>query len=210
MKYFIIAYFLMLIISCKKNINYDNTANEGKISLPAYSEKGLGTFGFLMDDSVWTIFGAHFEQGGFFPGQWVKNTVVSGYNNNYQQSGKTLLSIGGQLSIVQQNIAKKEYDVMLNFLVDSILPLKNYLLSGEFGYPPNSFSLQEEIKENGITGISYAAKDFNPLILQLIKYDTINKICSGRFSGTIYDALSSGRNSDSIIITEGRFDVKYH
>jgi hypothetical protein len=62
MKFFISAFFLMLLISCKKTGGYyDNTLAAKKLSLPAYSENGKGTFGFLMDDSVFTVFGAWFK-----------------------------------------------------------------------------------------------------------------------------------------------------
>jgi hypothetical protein len=52
--------------------------------------------------------------------------------------------------------------------------------------------------------------------LEIIKYDTINKIIAGRFKfkATKYSSVSTGnvskKNCDSIVnITEGRFDINY-
>ncbi len=57
----------------------------------------------------------------------------------------------------------------------------------------------------------------NSFLLTLTKIDTLNLIISGNFSGTLYTAMPNPSNynetiynlNDSVIITKGRFDIKY-
>jgi len=90
MKHVFPSLFILLLFSCKKD-QYDNASGEKNISLPAYTETGKGSFAFLMDTTIFTIYGAHRETSALFPATWVKNTAITGTTFLHQPINRLLL-----------------------------------------------------------------------------------------------------------------------
>lgn len=67
--------FIILIIifhfSCTKS--FDNSNQLGNILLPAYTKTGANTFGFMLGNSVWTVFGKQKSNIGFGT-RWIDNS----------------------------------------------------------------------------------------------------------------------------------------
>jgi len=205
MKHVFPSLLILLLFSCKKD-QYDNASGEKNISLPAYTETGKGSFAFLMDTTIFTIYGAHRETSALFPATWVKNTAITGYNIS-ASTHQPAFTAGGKLSVVRQNTIIKQYEAILSFTPDLASPLKTYKLSGFLQSPfSGSFYVQKQFENGGYSGVFLIANDNNPVILELLKFDTVNRICSGRFSGILHDAY--GSLSDSVSIKDGRFDVR--
>ena len=57
---------LITIVGCNKDFDNSNKVNE--IKLPDYSESGSTTFGFLLNDSVWTNYGHYYRNNDIIPG----------------------------------------------------------------------------------------------------------------------------------------------
>ena len=124
--YFIIP--LLILQSCKKDTQfYDNSTVT--ISLPPYSETGANIFAFLMNDSVFTVFGATYGGTIFSPAAWHANTIVFGHGYTGTPD-RFVCSISGTLSIIRQNETQKEITATISFYPDLNSPLKTYLLSG--------------------------------------------------------------------------------
>ena len=108
----------------------------------------------------------------------------------------------------------------------SIFPLRFSLKAGKSGNPFSGFLDFSPAPLRGVTNVSYIyalgnvadsmAIDFSTdagyfrslsgdpnKIFQITKLDTVNKIISGIFSFTLYSSFS-----DSIVITDGRFDLQ--
>jgi hypothetical protein len=201
-----ICFFILLIIliSCKKGLqHYDDTALAAKLTLPPYSQAGANTFGFLMNnDSVWTVFGAKYGHSIFSSGQWIPNTVSTLYGNPGFPN-RMMFSLQGELTVVKQDILEKDYFAEMNFFPDTPF-IKTYSLSGNLDNSPvaGDFVFDKVVNVVGID--EYYFIDSNrPFTLQITRFDTAAKICSGIFSGTVYS------DSDSMIISQGRFDVRY-
>jgi hypothetical protein len=188
-------YFILLtliLIGCKKN--FDNTNNISELKLPAYSETGAQTFGFLLNDSVWTNFGKYFYTDGVTSG-WRDNEVISEYTYA-GTSNDVAFQVSGRLTIVDNNIATKDISAGLSFVPD--LPYeKIYSLTGDY---PRNFNVNDNISYK-----FYRIKQGTTFTLNVTKFDTLEKVCSGRLNGVLYNDQNG---NDSIIVKDGRFDAK--
>jgi Domain of unknown function (DUF5025) len=137
---------------------------------------------------------------------WITNTAETGFNHD-ALTGKQIIQVTGRLSVVSQNAIKKDFTAGFNIALDAVSPVKTYFLPASINNTyPGIFSLQKDYINWQIAGIYYAAMSNRPFTLEITKFDTLAKICSGRFSGILYDYFGT---LDSIIVTNGRFDVKY-
>ncbi|HLY71949.1 MAG TPA: hypothetical protein VKR53_19580 [Puia sp.] len=206
MKSIYIFILLIILMSCKKGLqHYDDTARAAKLTLPPYSQAGANTFGFLMNnDSVWTVFGAEYSHSIFSSGQWVPNTVSSFYGNPGFPN-RMMFSLQGELTIVKQDTLEKDYLATMNFFPDTPFT-RTYSLSGNLDNSPGAGDFVFNKVSVNIYGINdyYFIDSNRPFTLKLIRFDTAAKICSGVFSGTVYGYF------DSMTISQGRFDVRYH
>jgi hypothetical protein len=205
MKAIYFSIFLLLLINCKKGLqHYDDTAQAGKLALPPYTQAGANTFGFLMNnDSVWTVFGAKFGHSIFSSGQWIPNTVGTLYGNQGFPN-RMMFSLQGELTVVKQDALEKDYLAMMNFFPDSPF-IKTYSLSGNLDNSSMAGDFVfDKVPADLVSIDEYYFIDSNrPFTLQLTRFDTAAKICSGVFSGTVYS------DNDSMTISQGRFDVRY-
>ena len=185
---------ILFLVSCRKS--FDNTNQVNKIVLPSYTETGANTFGFMLNNNVWTVFGKHY----------FNNGISSGYIDNVFEvtpiyTGVNEVSIygGGRFTIVKNDTAVTDISAGFSFL--PTLPFtKDYYLTTT---DPGNFSIVD------ITNNKYYKVDPNrPLTLQLKKFEkiyTLVRIFSGRFFGVVHNEVDP---NDSIIITDGRFDTK--
>jgi len=182
----------VLLISCKKDFDNSNAINQ--IKLPDFTESGKTIFGFKMNDSVWTNFGKHYTNIGVASG-WEENKIIS----SYFITGPSEMSfqVGGRLTVVQNSRAIKDISAGFSF-VPTKPYVMTYFLSGLY---PRNFNVNDVVNNK-----YYRTSNTRPFNLQVTKFDTSNKICSGRFSGTLYNDQNQ---NDSIKITDGRFDVKF-
>jgi len=183
---------LITIVGCNKDFDNSNKVNE--IKLPDYSESGSTTFGFLLNGSVWTNYGHYYRNNDIIPG-WRENRIVTTYNFAGTPSERAL-QVTGRLTIVKNNVATK--DISAGFSFVPVPPFINiYLLNGEY---PRNFNVNDNVQ-----GTFYRIKSTNPFVLIVTKFDTSGQVCSGRFNGILYNDQNL---TDSIIIKDGRFDVK--
>lgn len=191
-----LLFFLLLILfaSCKKT--FDNSNQVSKIVLPNYSETGANTFGFMLNNSVWTVFGKHYSNIGVGSG-WLENvfevsTIYTGVNQ---------LSVvgGGRMTVVKNDSAIIDISAGFSFVPTSPF-IKNYYLTTTY---PGNFSILDGVKNK-----YYKVDTLRPLTLQLNKFEKIDslwRICSGRFFGVLHSEIDP---NDSIVIKDGRFDTK--
>ena len=194
MKKLLFGLCILLIFSCRKS--FDNTSEISKIVLPNYTETGANTFGFMLNNNVWTVFGKHY----------FNNGISSGYIDNvfevtpiYTGVNEVSIYAGGRFTIVKNDTAVTDISAGFSFLPTPPFTKDYYLTTTD----PSSFSIVD------ITNNKYYKVDPNrPLTLQLKKFekiDTLVRIFSGRFFGVVHNEVDP---NDSIIITDGRFDTK--
>ena len=166
--------------SCKKNVD---TSSDNPYGLPNATQEGKNTLGFLLNGQPWTPKG----QVGLSANLAID--LDFGYNNG-------ILSI----SSYRSNANTIEYFAIgvkdsLNFITS--FPVNMLLRNGTLGN--SRFS-------NGSCSIDYnntsVYRDGN---LRISKLDKIAKIISGTFNVTLY----KNGCTDTIRITEGRFDMKF-
>ncbi len=203
MKKIYLAALILTFFSCSKGLQYyDNTVAASRLALPAYSEDGANTFGFMMNDSVWTVFGKKYFGDMFTPAAWHDNVVGVGFGSSGVPPIQ-IFTVSGELTVVKQNLMQKDYQTTINFFPDSPF-LRTYLLSGSFSAPSSGWLTFIKRPIDIMHSDEYYFIDSSkPLTIQLTRFDTVAKICAGHFHGSVYSY------TDSIIITDGRFDVKF-
>jgi hypothetical protein len=181
------------LFSCRKT--YDNTNDTNKIILPQYSEAGSSTFGFMLNNSVWTVFGKHKANNGFGP-YWMNNTFDV---SSFGPADSVRIVAGGQMTIVQSDSATTDVSAGFSF-IPTIPYKKSYFLTNVY---PGNFSIVDKIHNR-----YYQVNPLRPLVLEVTKFDKIDdlqRILSGRFNGVLYNEVNP---NDSIIVSDGRFDTK--
>lgn len=188
----LLSILFLVLVGCNKD--FDNTNKVNEIKLPDYSETGGITFGFLLNDSVWTNYGHYYRNNDVIPG-WRENKIINTYNFAGTPAERAL-QVSGRLTIVQNNIATKDISAAFSF-VPAAPFISTILLNGVY---PRNFNVNDNMQ-----GKFYRIKSSNSFIIQVTKFDTVGKVCSGRFNGILYNDQNL---TDSIIIKDGRFDVK--
>ena len=197
MKYILICIAIICLSACHKI--YDNTNQVNKIILPAFSENGAGTFGFIFNKSVWTVFGKHLYRAELAD-TWLDNTFeVTSLNTSSHNQYQLTIAGGGRMSVIKNDSAFIDISAGFNF-TPTIPYIKSYYLTNN---PINNFMIADFVANK-----YYQVDSLKPLTLQLTKFDKIDsltRICSGRFFGILYNETDK---NDSIVITDGRFDTK--
>lgn len=179
-------------ISCKK----DDTGII--LSLPAKTQSGQNTFGFLLNSSVWTNYGQV-----CFP-------FAGGCRENL--SGIYYTS-DGDIHIRADKVLYKNGSWNTNENIDLNLST-NFRGIGTYSTLSNdTIGVGYWFSEQGQTKKTYLLSQVNPTFtIRVTKVDTIPKILSGEFSGKLFRRLSdtsfATSLTDSIIINDGRFDIK--
>jgi hypothetical protein len=204
MKCWVVVVLVLSLPGCKKE-NYNNSNDLNDIKLPSQTETGAGTFGFMMNDQVWTVFGAKLYSG-WLESRWIPNRPSGqfGYNDD---SSKREFWLYGELTIVRKDTIIRDYTATITFY-PTMRYVKTYFLQPDSILWDQNFSLDEKDLYNGIFNQKdYSCSATNPFMLEITRLDTVQKICSGRFQGTIYQG--GLLTWDSLVITQGSFDVKY-
>ncbi len=192
MRYVLLIFIaITCTIACKKD-------DSGIIfSLPAKTYTGQNTFGFMLDNLVWTNYGRV-----CFPFAGGCRDNLKGYYYN-----------DGDLTINADRVLHKGGIWNTSESVSIYLKTK---FKGTITYSTLTndnigvyYSYSEIHKKNKV----YVAASINPnFIVSLTKIDSTNRIISGEFSGVLFnksqDTTNTISKTDSIIIREGRFDIK--
>ena len=182
----------VLIISCKK----DDTGVT--LSLPAKTQSGQQTFGFRLNSAVWTNFGKVCFP---FAGGCRENL-----NGRYYPSDGDI-SITADKVLYKNNVWNTQENIELNLSTNFRRARTYSTLTNDTIGVAYSFS---EIRQPDKT---YFLSASNPVFTIVItKIDPLSKTMSGEFSGKLFRRISeesfATSTTDSIVISDGRFDIR--
>ena len=179
--------------SCKE---YDNNEEFARAKLPAYSETGAGTLGCVLGSQTWTVLGSHYQNRIGYP--WEPNGIL--VEGSF--SVPPYLMATGQMTGVRDS--KPFYDVQISLILrlddtlSNVRLLGNDTARGATGRPFDHMQAQ-----NLLTFDGYYSRTRRPVRLLIRKLDRQQRTISGTFGGMLYSS------TDSLAITDGRFDLKY-
>jgi hypothetical protein len=170
---------------CKKNVPAPG--------LPPITEQGKNSFGFKLDGNTWVPF----YNCGWFSGP----TAALIFYTNRDSVGNYVWPVGFDLSAQRVSVNSTSYFEMKTRF--SVFPYPTYI-----SHTGNIFdSLEISFKKEDCCDTYSAFPLYSPGTVMITKLDTTNKIISGTFSFNLYTYI--GQNLDSVVITEGRFDLKF-
>jgi len=162
-------------------------------TLPAETQTGANTFGAVIRGQIWTTNGKYCKQLGGCRENPSANyfTIDTPFNASLGLSADKVMYKG--LSF----ISRESFDFRFyrNFTGIGIYHLKQ----------DNSLDIQYEYADKTNNKYYQLLQDRETFELNITKFDTIAKIISGKFSGTLFNQFAP---TDSIKINEGRFDIK--
>jgi hypothetical protein len=187
------AVCMMLFASCKKNWFSEPTEPTPTYGLPAYTETGRGTFGFLLSDTTW------------LPGcsSWIDPSGAALYVDRAQITASN--RCGARSQHLQMSMPPFSEGT---FRLDD-LGFDAYYIDYN---PPGGGSAKSYI---------CSQRDSAFTKFEILHYDSVKHIMSGRFqmkmyrptvNQILYTTKLAERDSllnfsDSIVIRDGRFDV---
>lgn len=183
---------VVIICSCKK----DDTGI--RFTLPAKTLSGQNTFGFLLNAAVWTNYGQV-----CIVGQGACRENLEGAF--YTDDGDTHIIAN---RIIYKNGSWNTRENIDLYLKTNLKGVQNYsTLTNDY------ISVYYWFSERGNTKKTYLLSRSNPSFnITINKIDTINKIISGEFYGKLFRRISdtsfATSATDSIILEDGRFDIK--
>lgn len=183
------AFLITILISCRK----EETSSQ--FSLPEKTQAGNQTIGFLSNETIWTNSGQYCDQSSgacrenihayYFPG----NTAV-------------LICADRNTTTLSNERKTEAFTLVVDATQKGTLTFQNGNLQDA-----NIFIVEGKDKY-----AYYPALNEPDFSVTVSKFDTSNKIISGEFSGKLYKQNVSGTAGmaapDSLIIKEGRFDIK--
>lgn len=182
---FSVVFVFLFCASCKKN-------HPPKVSppdtLPPITQIGANTFGCKINGQVWVP---------YYPCEvtWWSGTAELAYNI-YPAYSTSMFQLRFSLEA-----AKSENPYSGIFSIEPAFLRSDTTGSYVYGIGNVADSMEIRFITNSGDWIpSYFAKNY---IFQITRLDTINKIISGIFSFTLYKSFS-----DSLVITDGRFDLQ--
>lgn len=177
--------FLLLLSGCKSD------DPELVFTLPPETQEGKNTIGFLINDQVWVGYGRECT---FFG-----NCQESLEGNFYSTlEGNTLLLRA--LQLIRRD-SKPVVSQHFGISLDNIKDTGVYLIDGTRHNDVVSFG--DDLK--GDLHVYQIDSTKTPFSLNITKIDTVANVVSGRFEGILYHHTNK---MDSVIIREGRFDLK--
>ncbi len=177
----IIFLLALSLLACRKN-------KVPNLSLPAETQTGQNTLGFLLDNKVWANYGRRCTFAG------CKDNKVHAYLYK-QPNGDFDLGVSADYTILSMAIDQSFYFHTTNvttagtFFIDSNLNRVMKFIASQYN---------QSYKE-------YKVKNQSTCILTITRFDTTNKIISGRFNGILHNPSDL---NDSVKIEDGRFDAQ--
>ena len=177
---------LVCFTQCKKDVPAPG--------LPAVTEQGRNTFGFKLDGSTWVPYR---DCSGWFSGP----TSALSFSVYRDSLSDYAWPVG--LWLRAQRVSAKS---------TSYFEMK----TGYYAFPNPSYishtgnifdSLDISFRKEDCCDTYRADHYYSPGTVMITKLDTANKIISGTFSFNLYTYI--GQNLDSVVITDGRFDLKF-
>jgi hypothetical protein len=159
-------------------------------TLPAITQEGKYTIGCLVNGKVWVPHGVN---------------LMGGIKSMYFDEKKNLGSGRGDFSINYDSI---DDNMSISFGPTHFNP--NYYKITSDKTDPQGFSVQF------ISGTKFYYPDTsvinNSNFVEITKVDTLKNFVSGKFSFTLYQGnfYKVTDHNDSIVITDGRFDMLYY
>lgn len=179
--------------SCKKESVY-------KVTLPEETTSGQNTLGFLYGNSnIWTSL----EHGIFFLYNQPDNTPNADCTFYKEANGKKTIQLRGSMRIKDNNAI-----IISNSSIQITLQNTD-LTSRSFSFDTTRLSNWVWFTDNLSSNhyYNYAGNSFH---LSISKLDTVQKIISGNFFGTLYKRQGTMVTlSDTLGIRSGRFDIQY-
>lgn len=167
-------------------------------SLPKPTQEGKNTFGCILNDHVWINYGKQC----FLLADGCHENLIAIYRS----------ANNGRLDLYADRVIRKKGSLVSSETI-------SFSLDGNFNAAGNySLRYVDHVSDigyrNNLTEKTYGClPNRETFTLQITKLDTLEKIISGKFSGTlfniIYDPLQSRPGTDSITIRDGRFDVRF-
>lgn len=189
-----LALCVFLVSSCYKD--------ETKIvfSLPAKTQSGKNTFGFLLNSSVWTNYG----QICFLFGSGCRDNLTGNY---YSTDGTVTLSADRVLH--NKNAALTRESISIS-LITQLKGVGTYRVQSQDTM--GIYYRIQTVVNSQSQEKHYLLPKTNPdFTITLVKLDTVQKILTGEFSGKLFhqnDSTLVISTSDSLIISDGRFDIR--
>lgn len=174
-------YFALLLLTqcskCKTDDPQPEPPKDPLSTLPPESQTGKGTFGCLINGQAMSVSSAFLTSG-----DWSCNTclTVSSQSSATQPEYVMSLLLTGPLQ-TNQGYALVKYNEPVNFSF-------------------KRFSARPYIKQ-----CFYSGNYIKTGQVELVKFDGVGRIASGRFAFTLYEP----GGCDTLRVTNGRFDVKF-
>ncbi len=195
----LLTYLALLPLSaCTKSCNdYDNNEEFARARLPAYTETGANTLGCVLGPQTWTVLGAHLKST-HYRDVWEANQlyVSSGY------PGPPQVQVRGQMTGVRNSKTFYDYEIQTVFTLSDTLGGLRLLGSDTVRVPRQGEYLAAY---SFFSGRFFASAARRPVRLFIRRLDRQQRTVSGTFAGTLYQT----DGPDSLIVTDGRFDVRY-
>ena len=195
-QYLILLAIIGSLVSCKKKLLYPDDLTI-KFTLPPITQSGQNTFGFVIDSTIWVNYGQNVENPEL-PN--LKATYLSGDSSVNVVVDRVLMNNGAIASnqSFSFTLINDVFETPGSYLIGS----KTYGNSNSIGFFNNDRISQKNY------GIISSRPTF---LISVSKFDTVNHIFSGQFSGTLFNVSNGSyypNQNDSIVITQGRFDIK--
>ena len=175
---------LFCFIQCKKNVPAPG--------LPAITEQGRNSFGFKLNGNTWV---PYYDCG------WFSGPTSALTFRTYRDSlGKYAWPIGFELSAQRASSTTTSYFSMKTRF--NLYPNAAYI-----SHTGNVFDSVDISFEKQSCCDTYTSIPNSPGTVMITKLDTASKIISGTFSFNLYTYI--GQDLDSVVITNGRFDLKF-
>lgn len=181
--------FLALLICCAACNSCEREYPEIDFKLPAESQTGANTIGFLVNGKVWINYGQNCNIYG----------CDENLNSGYFHSGleKNIFRILADMYVKEDKQEKLKQNIAI--YRSGIDTTGSFLIS-------NQHSNDYVVFYDFLTNKQYESRAEKPSFKLIItKIDTVSRIAAGRFEGVLYNPKDL---KDSLVIKAGCFDVK--
>jgi hypothetical protein len=175
----------LVLVQCKKREPAPPpTPTDPLASLPAETQTGAGTFGCLINGKVFK----------------------APYATSARADWQTLTRLGVSSSLTENGISTTDATSILLALNGSLANNQSFLLiSSALPYPIFTAGVNQFWAASAGRICQYEGGYIKTGKVELVKFDGVARIASGRFAFTLYEP----GGGDTLKVTNGRFDVKF-